>query len=62
MASSSKTILKGHVCIQRGGGGVVPTTSVYVASRIPGTSFTISSIGGGNSGVIVYYQIYEPAP
>lgn len=43
-------------------GGAVPTTSVYVSNRVIGTSFTISSIGGGNSGVIVYYQLFEPSP
>ena len=42
--------------------GAVPTTSVYVSARVVGTSFTISSIGGGNSGVNVYWQIFEPAP
>lgn len=43
-------------------GGAVPTTSVYVSTRVPGTSFTISSIGGGNFGVNVYWQIFEPQP
>ncbi len=42
--------------------GAVPTTSVYVSARVVGTSFTISSIGGGNSGVNVYWQIFEPTP
>jgi hypothetical protein len=41
-------------------GGSVPTGAVYVASRVPGVSFTIgSTTGAGNSGVNVYYQIYE---
>lgn len=39
--------------------GAVPTTSVYVSARNLGSDFTISSIGGGNAGVDVYWQIYE---
>lgn len=42
--------------------GVVPTASVYISGRTVGTSFTISSIGGGNAGVTVYWQLWEPNP
>ena len=42
-------------------GGSVPTGFVYVISRVIGTSFSISSsTGPGNSGVYVYYQLWEP--
>lgn len=41
--------------------GAVPLAGVYVSSRVVGTSFTISSIGGVTQpGVVVYWQIWEP--
>jgi hypothetical protein len=41
--------------------GSVPTGFVYQSSRIIGTSFTIKSVAGAaDSGVQVYYQLWEP--
>lgn len=40
-------------------GGAVPTGSVYVSTRVVGTSFTIQSMAG-DVGVRVYYQLWEP--
>jgi hypothetical protein len=42
--------------------GAVPTAPVYASARSVGVSFTISSIGGGNVGVNVYWQLFEPTP
>lgn len=40
-------------------GGAQPTGSVFVLSRVPGTSFTIKSTAAiADSGVVVYYQIW----
>jgi hypothetical protein len=40
-------------------GGAQPTGSVFVLSRVPGTSFTIKSTATiADSGVVVYYQIW----
>lgn len=42
-------------------GGTVPTGTVYISSRIIGTSFTITSNAGAiDNGVRVYYQLWEP--
>ena len=41
-------------------GGAVPTGNIYQSARVNGTSFTITSTAGvGDTGVQVYYQIYE---
>ncbi len=41
-------------------GGSIPTGSVYQSSRVIGTSFTIkSTAGAADSGVKVYYQLWE---
>ncbi len=41
-------------------GGVIPTGIVYVFARTVGTSFEIRSTAA-DSGLIVYYQIWEQA-
>lgn len=41
-------------------GGAAPTGTVYVSARVASTSFTItSSAGAADSGVQVYWQLYE---
>jgi len=40
-------------------GGAVPTSAVYVSARVPGVSFTITSIAL-DVGVSVYWQLWEP--
>lgn len=40
-------------------GGTVPSGAIYVASRIPGTSFTIQSNSPLDIGVKVYYQLWD---
>lgn len=43
-------------------GGTIPSGFVYVSNRVVGTSFDITSNAGTiDSGVLVYYQIWEPA-
>ncbi len=45
-----------------GGPTVPPTGNIYVSTRVVGTSFTIlSTSGAADSGVIIYYQIWEQA-
>jgi hypothetical protein len=42
-------------------GGAAPTGTIYQSARVVGTSFTIqSSAGAGDTGVQVYYQLWEP--
>ncbi len=42
-------------------GGAAPTGSVYQSARVVGTSFTIkSNAGAADTGVQVYYQLWEP--
>jgi hypothetical protein len=42
-------------------GGNVPAGVPYIASRVPGVSFTIQGTGGGaDAGVNVYWQIWQP--
>lgn len=42
-------------------GGSIPSGFVYQSARVIGTSFTIkSSTGASDSGVQVYYQLWEP--
>jgi hypothetical protein len=55
-----KTTTKFNLTIQEGT-GVAPTGTVYQASRVVGTSFTIkSNAGAADAGVQVYYQLWEP--
>jgi len=43
------------------GTGVVPTGLIYQASRVNGMSFQIKSTGGAaDSGVVVFWQLWEP--
>jgi len=41
-------------------GGAVPTSSLYVSTRVVGASFTIQMINPLDVGVQVYYQLYQP--
>jgi len=43
-------------------GGPAPVGSVYVAARVAGTGFTISSTSALDVGVLVYYQLWEATP
>jgi hypothetical protein len=43
-------------------GGAFPSGTPAVASRIPGTSFTIQSTVPLDVGVNVFWQLWEPAP
>jgi hypothetical protein len=43
-------------------GGVVAAGTPAVASRIPGTSFTIQSTNPADNGANVFWQLWEPAP
>jgi len=41
--------------------GPVPTGAPYVVARVPGASFTMAITGGVNAGVLVAWQIMDPA-